>query len=75
MTPLPRECSEEALRVWVNGVWLAAPHDAVWGTMARAVRALIEAKVREAITAARAQERRGGFTDDDEIIDSVLGAP
>lgn len=62
------EMTEEAVREWV---WELAGRGE--GHLARAVLALVEAKVREAVTLARAQERAGGWTDDDPIIDRVLG--
>jgi hypothetical protein len=56
---LPKSCEVEALRVWVNDVWLTAPHDGVWGTMARAVRALLDAKCREVALAVDARFKQG----------------
>ena len=63
---LPKSCEVEALRVWVNDVWLTAPHDDVWGTMAHAVRALLE---RVALDAAN----RGKYATPAEAVRQAMG--
>jgi len=70
-SPMPRDLTEEAVRGWLFDAY-GTPGPA-WINMARAVLALVEAKVREAITATRVQERRNDFTDDDEIVARVMG--
>lgn len=81
--PMPRDLSEEAVAEWLIDASGAPSYGAemmrdpvvraLWTPRARAVRALLREKVREAITATRVQERRNDFTDDDEIVSRVLG--
>lgn len=78
--PMPRDLTEEAVARWVAST-RAQGFDGPSGLLvlgsdrniARAVLAWCEAKVREAITATRVQERRNDFTDDDEIVARVMG--
>lgn len=79
MIPLPASCEVCDVATWLVRVrhnddgtvpTIAYANDI---RQADAVVGLLYAKVREAITAARVQERSGGFTDDDTIVSRVLG--
>ena len=71
--PMPRDLSEEAVAKWLHNIAAGSNPGMQVALRARAVRALLREKVREAITATRVQERRNDFTDDDEIVSRVLG--
>lgn len=81
--PMPRDLSEEAVAEWLRAVYFAdAGRSPSWAHfMARAVRALLREKVREAVDAkhdaASICDKGDGWIEydktDDEIVSRVLG--
>ena len=81
--PMPRDLSEEAVAEWLYGLQVESP--AQWRVMARAVRALLREKVREAADAAVravrfdpeslavAQSAKGALGMVESIVADVLG--
>lgn len=76
--PLPPDCSVASLAAWLDKhspVYLGGP---IMASMARAVRALVEEKVREAVSEASAiyvhPDASGPYAVD-LIVSRVLGAP